>query len=414
MVSPPTVIYPEAARVLNITRETTIGTAPTTGYISMPVNSFDPVPKVNPIPDEAVRGSMIKTFDYQMGASWTEHSIGESPVYGDSIGFPLLGLFGDLTSTGTASTPTSTLSSAVVPGAVALPVASGGASFTAGTVVQVGAATLAELVTVGAGSTSTSIVVSPLRFAHASAVTITTVVAPFTHIFSVLNPASSTGNVGAQPVTLAMQDRNQVAGSAGFYGDVFPLTCMSEIEFSGNAKGYLSWTGKAMSQPQIPPTAAITPAFSGVRGIPAWKGTSTVAGSVVNDVASWKMTFTRPVNPMTTIDGQQAVYTFARGPMTGAFEISYAPALDESALNYLLNNTQPSLTWTTSNGASGASLVSFSITAAFGAVTEAPLKVQETVFSYDLSGTLVGSQTQSGNSGGWNIAQVTLINSQVY
>jgi hypothetical protein len=117
---------------------------------------------------------------------------------------------------------------------------------------------------------------------------------------------------------------------------------------------------------------------------------------------------------MTTIDGAQAVYTFARGPMTGTFEISYAPALDESALNYLLNNTQPSLTWTTSNGLSGASQVSFSVTAAFGAVTESPLKVVDTVFSYDLSGTLVASQTQSGNSGGWNIAQVTLINSQVY
>lgn len=414
MVSPPSVIYPEAARVLNIARENVIGTPPTTGYLSVPVASFDPTPKVNPIPDNAVRGSMVTPFDYQMGASWTELSIGESPVYGDSIGFPLLGMFGDLTSTGTASTPTSTLSSAVVPGAVALPVASGGASFTAATVVQVGTGTMAELVTVGAGSTSTSIVVSPLRFNHASAATITTVVPPFTHIFSALNPASSTGNVGAQPPTLALQDRNQVAGSGGFYGDVYPLTCMSEMEFSGNAKGYLSWTGKAMSQPQIPPTAAIVPAFSGVRGIPAWKGTSTVAGSVVNDVASWKMTFTRPVNPMTTIDGQQAVYTFARGPMTGTFEISYAPALDESALNYLLNNTQPSLTWTTSNGASGASQVSFSITANFGAVTEAPLKVTDTVFGYDLSGTIVANQAQSGNSGGWNIAQCTLINAQVY
>jgi hypothetical protein len=100
--------------------------------------------------------------------------------------------------------------------------------------------------------------------------------------------------------------------------------------------------------------------------------------------------------------------------MEGTFELTYSPALDESALNYLLQNTQPSLTWTTSNGASGASLVSFSITANFGAVTEAPLKVTETTFGYDLSGTLVGNQSQSGNSGGWNIAQVSVINAQVY
>jgi hypothetical protein len=412
MVAIPTAIAPEAGRLINVARETGgFGVIPTTGYVSVPVKSFDPVPKVNPIPDEALRGAYAEPYDFQMGASWAEHSIGESPVYGDTIGNFLLALFGDLTSTGTASTPTSTLSSAVAAGVSALPVASGGASFTAGTVVQIGTTTLAETVTVGAGSTSTSIVLAaPTRFAHASAVAIVTVIAPFTHVFSTLNPASATGNVSGQPPSLAVQDRNQVAGSGGFFGDNFPYFCMSEMEFSGNPMGYLSWSGKAMSQPQVAPTATIANAFTGVRGMPGWRGTSNVNGSAVNNVADWKMTFTRKMEAITTVDGQQAVYVFSRGPLTGTFGLSYSPALDESALNYLLNNTQPALTWTTTNGGSGAALVSFSVTALLGAVTEAPLKVTKGLYGYDLSGTLVANTSNIGNSGGWGVAQITLVN----
>ena len=412
MVSIPNVIYPEAARLLNVCRESGgYGVQPTTGYVTVPVNSFEPTPKVNPIPDNALRGAMSGPYDFQMGASWTEFSIPESPVYGDTVGQFLMGLFGDLTSTGTASTPTGVTSATAAAGATSLTVASGGASFTAGTIVQVGATTTAETVTVGAGSTSTSIVLAaPLRFAHASATAITTVVAPFTHVFSTLNPASSSGNVSAQPPSLSLIDRNQVAGSAGYYGDLFSYACMSDMEFSGDPMGYLSWTGKGMAQPQAALTAAVVPAFSGVRGMPAWRGTSTVASGTVNDIASWKMSFTRKVEPIPTIDGQQAIYVFSRGPLTGTFEISYLPALDESALNLLLNNTQPSLTWTTSNGLSGASQVSFSISALYGAVTEAPLKVTKDLFGYDLSGTLVANGTDIGNSGGWGVAQITLIN----
>jgi hypothetical protein len=410
-VSIPTLIYPEATRLLNVGREAAgFGVEPAT-YVSVPVVSWDPAPKVNPIADNALRGAASGPYDFQMGASWTEWSIPESPTYGDTIGQFIMGLFGDLTSTGTASTPTSTLSAAVAAGVSALPVASGGASFTAGTAIQVGTSTTAETVVVGTGSTSTSIVTaSPVRFAHASATAITTVVAPFTHVFSTLNPASSSGNVSSQPASLSVIDRNQVAGSAGYWGDLFPYVCMSDMEFSGDPMGFLSWTGKGMSQPQGALAAEVVPAWSGVRAMPAWRGTSAVGGGSPNDIASWKMSFTRKVEAIPTIDGQQAVYVFSRGPLTGTFNLSYLPALDESALNYLLNNTQPSLTWTTTNGLTGAAEVSFSVTALYGAVTEAPLKVTKGLFGYDLSGTLVGNQTDTGNSGGWGVAQITLIN----
>lgn len=411
MVAVPSPIYPEAARFLNIAREVGgFGVVPATGFVSIPVATFEPVPKVNPIPDMALRGAMAEPYDFQMGASWTEHSIGESPIYGDTIGHILANMFGDWTDIGTASTPTGTLSAGIAPGVIALPVASGGASFTTGMTVQIGTTTTAEIVTVGAGSTSTSIVVSPTRFAHLTAAPIVNVTPPITHTFATLNPASSTGLVSGQPATHTVLDRNQVAGSAGFYTDQFPYMCFSEIEIMGKPLGYLSWSGKATSQPQGTVSSAAVANFSTVRGIPAWKGTSTVAGSAVSDVASWTITMSREVTPIPTIDGSQAVYVISRGPLKGTFALEYSPALDETALNLLLNNTQPTLVWSTSNGLTGANLVSFTVNAQMGAVTEAPLKVTSSLLGYSVSGTLVGNMTNVGNSGGWGVATIVLVN----
>ncbi len=71
----------------------------------------------------------------------------------------------------TIKTPTNTTSGSVIATATALPVASGGASFTNGMVISIQDGNLSEIVTVGAGSTGTSVVVSALANAHASGVT---------------------------------------------------------------------------------------------------------------------------------------------------------------------------------------------------------------------------------------------------
>jgi hypothetical protein len=414
MVSP-SAIYPEAARFLNIARETAgAGTLATTGFASIPVASFDPDPVLNPIPDNALRGSMAEPYDYQMGASWTEASIPESPLYGDTIGYVLSNIFGDWTDTGTSLTVTTTVNHAggYPAGTTGAITVSSGTSFSAGApgFVQIDTGSLAEVVAYSVAGATSITLSGALRFAHATGVTVLEVGPPFTHVFSTLNPASATGIVSGQPCTHTIQDRNQVAGSAGFYADQFAYCCFSEIALTGKPLGYLSWSGKLMAEPQVAATTAPVAAWSGVRGIPAWRGTSTVAGTPVSDVASWTVTLSRKVDAIPTIDGLQGVYVFSRGPLTGTFDISYSPALDETALNYLLNNTQPSLQWSTSNGLSGAALVSFTINALYGAVTKSPLKVTSSLFGYDLSGTLVANQTNTGNSGGWSVAQCTLVN----
>lgn len=66
--------------------------------------------------------------------------------------------------------PTDTLSADASASDTALTVASGGASFTEGMVVAIQDGSDSEVVTVGAGSTGTSVVVSALQFDHATGV----------------------------------------------------------------------------------------------------------------------------------------------------------------------------------------------------------------------------------------------------
>jgi hypothetical protein len=73
--------------------------------------------------------------------------------------------------TDNVKTPTNTLSAQAAQGATALTVASGGASFTNGMVISIQDGNNTELVTVGAGSTGTSVVVGATTKAHASGVT---------------------------------------------------------------------------------------------------------------------------------------------------------------------------------------------------------------------------------------------------
>lgn len=406
----PVPVYPAVDRFINIARESVYGTAATTGFVTVPVAGFNPDPKVNPIEDKGLRGAMTSVYDIQLGPVWAEIAIPESPLYGDTIGHVLFNIFGDYTATGTVSTPTSTTTATTAVGALALTVGSGGASFTNGTFVQIGAGTTAEICTVGAGSTGTNIVLStPTRFSHAISTALTTVIAPFTHVFSTLNPASSIGNVGSQPPSHTFVDRNQVIGSPG-YSDVYPYGCFSQMKLTGMPNGFLSWEGSLTCWPQTTSASAPVASISNVHAIPAWKGISTIGGSVVNDIAEWSITMTRLLEPIPTVDGAQAPFVIARGPLDGVFELKYDPALDESALNSMLQNTQPSLLWTTSNGAAGASQVSFSLAAQLGAATDAKLVAEKTLFGYDVTGVLVGNSTNVGNSGGYGVAQITLIN----
>lgn len=411
----PSPIFPPAERYIGIAREIAgYGQSPTSGYYEIPCGGFNPDPKVNYVEDKGMRGAMTSIFDIQPAAYWTEITIPDSPLYGDLIGHVLANMLGDWTDTGTASTPTWTTSATLAAGAGPIAVTSG-SSAVAGTFIQIDTGTLAEIVTVGTGSTATSIVVSaatPIRFAHASGVTVTTVVAPFTHTFATLNPASSTGNISGQPPTHTLIDRNQTGGSGNYYIDAYSYACVSQLKISAAATGLLVYSSNWTAWPQAAPASAITPTLPSTRAMPGYKGTSTVGGTGAYNVAEWTVTLTREVEPLPAIDGQQAPYVIARGPLDGTFDLNWNPAVNQVPLNYMLNNTQPTLNWTTSNGLTGASEISFSFQAQLGAFNKAALTANKTTFGYQTSGVLGGNTTNVNNSGGWGVCTITLINAQ--
>jgi hypothetical protein len=410
-VNPPTTAQPVSTGYWQIGRELTTATvAPV--FASVKSKPLKPVNKPMWLRDAAMWGDMNELHDLQQGPTWAELEIPESPLYGDTFGHLAFGFFGDYVTVGTASTPSWTTSAPLTAGATTIAVTSA-TSAVAGTFIQVDTGQNAEVVTVGTGSTATSIVVSPntpLRFSHLTTVAVVTVIAPFTHTFATLNPASSTGLTSCQPPSHSIVHHNYLPGSGGFYADQFLYAVVTDLSIMGDAKGWLTYSAKLTSYIQGAPAGAITAALSTIKGVPAWKGTTTIASSATNDIAKWGIDFSRKADVIPTADGVQNPYFLGLGPMTAKFKMTYDPAVDESALNEMLQNTQPTLAWSTSNGLSGSSLVSLAINAALGGYTDAPLSAVNQFWGFETSGELVASATNAGNSGGNTLCNLVLEN----
>lgn len=407
----PTAAQPVSTGYWQIGRELTSAVvAPV--FASVKSKPIKPNNKPSWLRDDSMWGDMNELHDLQQGPAWAELEIPESPLYGDTFGHLAYGFFGDYVATGTAGTPTWTTSGALTPGAGPIAVTSGSLAV-AGTFVQVDTGANAEIVTVGTGSTSTSIVLSantPLRFSHLTGVTVTTVTAPFTHTFATLNPASSTGLTSCQPPSHSIVHHNYLPGSGGFYADQFLYAVVTDLSIMGDAKGWLAYSAKLTSYIQGAPAGTIAAALSTIKGEPAWKGQTTIASSAVNNIAKWGIDFSRKVDVIPTADGVQNPYFIGLGPMTAKFKMTYNPAVDESALNEMLNSTMPSLAWSISNGGSGSSLISLAINAQLGGYMEAPLTAVSQFWGYETSGELVASATNAGNSGGNTLCNLVLEN----
>ena len=410
-VAPPTTAQPVSTGYWQIGRELTTATvAPV--FASVKSKPIKPNNKPMWLRDEAMWGDMNELHDLQQGPTWAELEIPESPLYGDTFGHLAFGFFGDYTTTGTGTTPTWTTTVAPVAGGTSLTVGAGSTAVS-GTFIQVDTSTNSEVVTVTTGSTGTTISINPntpLRFAHGSATTITTVTGPFTHTFATLNPNSSTGLTNCQPPSHSIVHHNYLPGSGGYYADQFLYGVVTDLSLMGDAKGWLTYSAKITSYIQTAPGSTISAALSTIKGVPAWKGTNTVAGTALSYIAKWGCDFTRKPDVIPTADGQQAPYFLGLGPMTAKWKMTVDPAIDESQLNHMLNNDQPTLAWSTSNGLGGTSLVSAAINAELGGYTDAPITAVNQFWGYDVSGELVASSTFSGNSGGNTLAQLVLVN----
>ena len=412
--APPTTVYPVCEQLLQVGKEVGgFAVAPSsTAFVSVPIAGFLPSPKVTWIEDTSMWGDFVKTHDVQQGPLWAESEIKESPLYGDTVGHFLLNLLGDYVATGTASTPTWTTSASLAVGATSIAVTSGSVAVS-GTFIQIDTGVNAEVVTVGTGSTATNIVLNaatPLRFSHLTTIAVVTVVAPFSHTFSLLNPYGSTGVTTGQGPTHTFIHRTNIPGSGNNYAWQFLYGVMSEISIMGKASGALTWSGKVTHYSRAYPSFTPTPSFSSVKMIPAWKGQTTVASSVLNDITEWAITLKRDVQTTPTADGYQNPYLIGRGNCDATWKLTYDPALDEGPLNHVLNNDQPTFAYSINNGGSGSTLVSFAVAAQLAAYKDSPLKADKAFWGWEATGDFIGSTTNAGNSLGRSPVSITLQN----
>lgn len=94
--------YPSAKQFVNIAKEVTQGTAVETGMTTMPLNSFKPKDDPVWLKDEALRGSMVKTYGIIQGPQKSNFTM-DGPVFLDWLPFLLHNLMGGLDTSGPVS-----------------------------------------------------------------------------------------------------------------------------------------------------------------------------------------------------------------------------------------------------------------------------------------------------------------------
>lgn len=94
--------YPSAKQFVNIAKEATQGTPVETGMTTMPLNSFKPKDDPVWLKDEALRGSMVKTYGIIQGPRKSNFTM-DGPVFLDWLPHLLLNLMGACDTSGPVS-----------------------------------------------------------------------------------------------------------------------------------------------------------------------------------------------------------------------------------------------------------------------------------------------------------------------
>jgi hypothetical protein len=95
---------------LGIAKESTKGTAVApTAFIPVAEGKFKPVDVIDPLYDEGLRGSAVKTYNYIQGRTRSTFDFG-GPVFADTIPWAIAGLLGSVDTTGASAPYTHTIS----------------------------------------------------------------------------------------------------------------------------------------------------------------------------------------------------------------------------------------------------------------------------------------------------------------
>lgn len=406
---PTPVTYAPAKQFVGIANEVTLGTAVVPVFTQL-IDSFKPSDKPTFLKDQAWRGSMgTDSFNQVAGVKHAELDLG-GPVFADGIGFFFRNILGDVTITGTPTgSGSTTLSASVVAGATSITTA---LSIPAATLIQIGTGAIAEVVTTGTPTGSgpyTLPITTPasgLAFAHASAVAVVPVAGPYTYAWSLLN--SGTGQPIGHTLTHYLGPTATVGARA------YPGTCLTGLDLKFNAESeLLTWDGKAVSWPSLPAAAAPTANGTTIKPIASWQTTVGIGGpasggTLVSTVSDGEINLVRQAVPIYTANGTQLPYIIQRGEFSATGKLNFTAVSDESALLYMLNNTQPQVQIITSNGLSGTNLLTIQVDMQQCAFTASDVDTSKTAVGYQTSFEPVFNTTNAGGSGAQSPIKVSV------
>lgn len=387
---------------------------PTSMVFTQLLDSFKPKDTPAFEDDKAWRGSMATdAFNVIAGPKKADVSFG-GPVFVDGLGFWLRNIMGDMAVTGTPTgSGATTLSGVVVAGATSIPTT---ASIPNGTLVQIGSGATAFVVTTGTptGSGPYTIPItapaSGLPYGYASATAVTPVTGPYQYAFSLLNTVNSPAQPGSNTLT------HYLGPTANSGARQYPGACLSQLSLIIKPENALfALTGQATSFPSV--TLGSTPTANGtsIKPIASWQTTVGIGGpasggTLVPWTGDAQIDLKRALGVYNTADGSQLPYVIQRGDFSASGKLSVPAAPDESALLYMLNNSQPQLQWVVSNGLSGTNLLAVQIDIAQAAFLTSEEDSSKTAVGYDDTFKCVLNTTNAGGSGGSSPLKITITN----
>ncbi|MEU5596696.1 phage tail tube protein [Streptomyces sp. NPDC020298] len=376
------------------------------------LSTFTPSDKPTFLKDQSWRGSMgTDAFAQILGVGTADVSLG-GPVYGDTMGFWLRNVLGDVAVTGTPTgSGSTTLSSSAVAGATSVSTA---ASIPNGTIVQIGSGATAEVFTTGTPSGAgpyTIPLASPtggLAYAHASAQAVVPLqsAGPFTYAWSLLNSG------GGQPASHTLTHSLGTTATSG--ARQYPGFCLSQCNFTFNAESELfAWTGQGTSWPSVAAGSAPTANPTTVLPTASWRtkvgiGGPASGGTLVNTVMDGEVDITRELQPVFTATGNRTPYIIQRGGLSVAGKLNFGAVSDESVLLYMLNNTQPQVQFVCDNGLAGANQVVVQIDMNSAVFTQADPDTSKAAVGYQASFQANFNTTNAGGSGGMSPIKVSV------
>lgn len=404
----PTTFAP-SKQFLGIANEVSQGT-PIAPVFTQLIDNLQPSDKPTFLKDQAWRGAMgTDSFNQIQGVKHAELSLG-GPLFADGINYMLRNILGDVTVTATPTgSGATTLSSPAIVGASSITTV---ATIPAATIIQIGTGATAEVFTTGAPTGSGPYVIplttpaGGLAFAHASAQTVVPSTGPYTYAWSLLN--SGSGQPIAHTLTHYLGPTTTVGARA------YPGFCLNSLDLKFNVESdLLTWDGKGVSWPSVAAASLPTANGTAVKPVASWQttigiGGPATGGTIVSTVTDGEVNLVREAVPIFTATGVQTPYIIQRGKFNAAGKLNFTAVSDESALNYMLNNTQPQVQIITSNGLSGVNLVTVTVDMQQCVFTTSDPDTSKTAVGYTTSFECLFNTTNAGGSGAYSPLRISV------